>query len=306
MATTTAPARRVVATGGVRARKLADGLATVVLWTMAVSIVVLLGAFIVYLVYLGASALTPSFIFGMPKETDAGGGIGPEIFNTFYILVLTMVFTVPIAVSAGIYLQEYARPGLFPAIVQFCAETLATIPSIVMGLFGLLLFVYTLKWHYTALGGALALTLLNLPALMRVTQEALSSVPHTLREASMALGGTKWQTITRVVLPSAIGRLTTGVVLIAGRIIGETAVLIFTAGLSVPANDPYSLNPLGNIPRETLAVHLWYTHAESVVPDVNRIGNGSALVLLIMVLLFNVTARVAGRALTKRFTGRSS
>src|ERR1700685_936350 len=98
----------------------------------------------------------------------------------------------------------------------------------------------------------------------------------------MGLGGTKWQTITRVVLPSAIGRLTTGVVLIAGRIFGETAALIFTAGLSVALNHPYALTPFR--PAETLAVHLWYTHSESIVPDVDRIGNGSALVLLIMVL----------------------
>jgi phosphate transport system permease protein len=172
-----------------------------------------------------------------------------------------------------------------------------------MGLFGLLIFVYLFKWHFTALGGALTLTLLNLPSLMRVTQEALASVPDTIREASMALGGTKWQTITRVVLPSAIGRLTTGVVLVAGRIFGETAALIFTAGLSVPYNNPYSLNPMR--PAETLAVHLWYTHSESIVPDVARIGNGSALVLLLMVLLFNLAARVLGRQLTKRFTGRA-
>jgi phosphate transport system permease protein len=240
----------------------------------------------------------------MPKEKAAGGGIGPEIYNSFYILILTLIFTIPIAISAGVYLQEYARPGTFRNVVQFSAESLATVPSIVMGLFGLLVFVYTFHWGYTALGGALTLTLLNLPALVRVTQEALSSVPDTLREASMALGGTKWQTITRVVLPSAIGRLTTGVVLIAGRIYGETAALIFTAGLSVTVNSAYDLNPFHT--SETLAVHLWYTHSESTVADVDRVGNGSALVLLIMVLIFNVAARVAGRALTRRFTGRAS
>lgn len=300
---TTQP-RRVAATGGVRARKIADGVATVVLWAMALSIIVMLAAFVIYLVYLGAGALTPSFIFGQPKETSAGGGVGPEIYNSFYILVLTLLFTIPIALCAGIYLQEYAKPGAFRTIVQFSAESLATVPSIVMGLFGLLIFVYYFHWGFTALGGALTLTLLNLPALMRVTQEALSSVPGTLREASMGLGGTKWQTITRVVLPSAIGRLTTGVVLIAGRIFGETAALIFTAGLSVSVNAPYDPNPFHTA--ETLAVHLWYTHSESVVPDVARIGNGSALVLLIMVLMFNISARVVGRALTKHFTGRAS
>jgi phosphate transport system permease protein len=297
-------ASSVAATRSVRARKLADAAATVILWVMASSIIVMLAAFILYMIYLGGSALTPSFIFGVPKETTAGGGIGPEIYNSFYILVLTLTFTVPIAVAAGVYLQEYARPGSFRGVVQFSAESLATVPSVVMGLFGLLVFVYLFKWKFTALGGALTLTLLNLPALMRVTQEALSSVPDTLREASMALGGTKWQTITRVVLPSAIGRLTTGIVLIAGRIYGETAALIFTAGLSVPHNNPYDLNPMR--PAETLAVHVWYTHAESIVPDVDRIGNGSALVLLIMVLIFNVAARVLGRQLTQRFTGRVS
>jgi phosphate transport system permease protein len=293
----------VAATRSVRGRRIADSIATVVLWAMATSIIVLLGAFIIYMIYLGWSALTPSFIFGVPQETTAGGGIGPEIYNSFYILILTLVFTVPIAVAAGVYLQEYSQPGRFRNIVQFSAESLATIPSVVMGLFGLLVFVYLFKWHFTALGGALTLTLLNLPALMRVTQEALASVPDTIREASMALGGTKWQTIARVVLPSAIGRLTTGIVLVAGRIFGETAALIFTAGLSVPFNNPYSLNPMR--PAETLAVHLWYTHSESIVPDVARIGNGSALVLLIMVLAFNLSARVLGRQLTKRFTGRA-
>ena len=119
----------------------------------------------------------------------------------------------------------------------------------------------------------------------------------------MALGATRWFTIWRIVLPSALGALTTGVVLIAGRIFGETAALIYTAGVSVAAGRAaYDLNPFR--PAETLAVHVWYTHAESVVPDVARIGNGSALVLMIMVLLFNVTARICGRLMTRRFTGR--
>jgi len=287
---------------GVRARKLADQVATVVLWLMASSIILLLALFIVYMFYLGARYLTPSFIFGMPAETSAGGGVGPEIYNSFYILILTLIFTVPISTAAGVYLQEYARPGRFRELVVFSAESLATIPSIVMGLFGLLVFVYLFKWKFTALGGALTLTLLNLPALMRVTQEALKSVPDTYREASMGMGATRWQTVVNVVLPSAIGRMTTGIVLIAGRIFGETAALIFTAGLSVSTNAPYDLNPFHTA--ETLAVHLWYTHTESIVPDVDRIGNGSALVLLIMVLVFNVVARVGGRALSKRLTGR--
>lgn len=303
-ATVTRSSSSIAATRSVRARKTVDAVATAVLWAMASAIVLMLAAFIIYLFYLGAGALTPSFIFGLPKETTAGGGIGPEIYNSFYILFLTLIFTVPLAVAAGIYLQEYARPGLFRSAVQFSAESLATVPSIVMGLFGLLVFAYFLHWKFSALNGALTLTLLNLPALMRVTQEALASVPASLREASMGLGGTKWQTVARVVLPSAIGRLTTGIVLISGRIFGETAALVFTAGLSVSLNNPYDLSPFHTA--ETLSVHIWYTHSESIVPDVARIGNGSALVLLIIVLLFNVAARVLGGRLTQRFTGRSS
>lgn len=284
-------------------RRLADRIATGILWAAAVSIVIALAFFIGYLFYLGWSAISWHFLTAPPSETTAGGGIGPEIFNSFYILILTLVFTTPIATAGGVYLQEYARPGRFTSIVQFCAESLATIPSIVMGLFGLIIFVNVLGWKFTALGGALTLTLLNLPALMRVTQEALNNIPNSYREGSMALGATKWQTIRRVVLPSAIPQLTTGIVLIAGRIFGETAALIYTAGLSVSAGkSAFDLSPFHEA--ETLSVHLWYTHSESLVPDANAIGNGSALVLLVMVLIFNIAARIAGRALSKRLTGK--
>lgn len=286
-------------------RRFIDRVATFGLWAAALSVLVLLAFFIGYIVYLGAPAISWHFLTSPPSEIAAGGGIGPEIFNSFYILVLTLIFTAPIAISAGIYLQEYARPGAFTTIVQFCAESLATIPSIVMGLFGLIVFINLLGWKFTALGGALTLTLLNLPALMRVTQEALASVPSAYREGSMALGATKWQTIRRVVLPSAIAQLTTGIVLIAGRIFGETAALVFTAGVSVSAGaSAYDLNPFHEA--ETLSVHLWYVHSESLVPDADRIGNGSALVLLAMVLIFNLSARFIGRFLSKRLTATTS
>lgn len=284
-------------------RRFIDYFATGALWAAALGVVVLLAFFVGYLFYLGAGVISWHFLTAPPSEVNAGGGIGPEIFNSFYVLILTMLFTVPIATCAGIYLQEYARPGLFTSVVQFCAESLSTIPSIVMGLFGAILFVTILHWHFSALGGALTLTLLNLPALMRVTQEGLATVPQALREGSMALGATKWQTIRRVVLPSSIAPLTTGIVLIAGRIFGETAALIYTAGVSVSSgNSAYDFSPFHTA--ETLSVHLWYTHSEGLVPDAARIGNGSALVLLAMVLIFNISARLLGRALSKRFTGK--
>ena len=303
MAVVTASAPRERRRDNAAQRRLMDQIATALLWGAASAIVVLLAFFVGYIFYLGWSAVSWHFLTAPPSETTAGGGIGPEIYNSFYILVLTLLFTTPIAMAGGIYLQEYARPGRFTAAVQFCAESLSTIPSIVMGLFGLILFVNVLGWKFSALGGALTLTLLNLPALMRVTQEGLASIPQSYREASMAIGATKWQTIRRVVLPSAIPRLTTGVVLIAGRIFGETAALIYTAGVSVSAGkSAFDLNPFRSA--ETLSVHLWYTHSESLVPDANAVGSGSALVLLAMVLIFNIGARLLGRALSKRLTGK--
>ena len=284
-------------------RRTVNHVMTGVRWAAALSIIVLLAFFVGYILYLGAPVISWHLLTAPPSELAAGGGIGPEIFNSFYILILTLIFTTPIATAGGIYLQEYARPGFFTSAVQFCAESLATIPSIVMGLFGLLVFVTLLHWHFTALGGALTLTILNLPALMRVTQEALQTVPSTFREGSMALGATKWQTIRRVVLPSAIAPLTTGIVLIAGRIFGETAALIFTAGVSVSAGrSAYDFGLFHQA--ETLSVHLWYVHSEGLVPDAAQVGNGSALVLLVMVLIFNIGARLLGYALHKRLTGK--
>jgi len=287
-----------------RGRRLVDSIATVMLWAAAISVIGMLILFVVYLFVQGASAISWHFLVGYPSAADAGGGVGPEIFNSFYVLILTLIFTVPISVLAGVYLQEYAGPGRFRELVQFSAESLATVPSIVMGLFGLIVFVSLFHWHFTALGGALTLTLLNLPTMMRVTQEALSGVPATYREASMALGATKWQTVLRAILPSAIGPLTTGVVLVSGRIFGETAALIFTAGASVSYGaSAYDFNPFHTA--ETLAVHLYSTQREALVPDAAQIANGSALVLLVMVLIFNVTARLVGRQLTLRFTGKA-
>jgi phosphate transport system permease protein len=286
-----------------RSRRAIDRIATVALWAAASFVVFLLLLFIAYEFYKGASAISWHFLTGAPSASDAGGGVGPLIFNSFYLLFLTLLFTVPISVCAGMYLQEYAAGGRFKTIVQFSAESLATVPSIVMGLFGLLIFVTTFHWGFTAIGGALTLTLLNLPSMMRVTQEALAGVPGTFREASMGLGATKWQTVLKVILPSAIGPLTTGVVLVSGRIFGETAALIYTAGASVTYNNPYDFS-LGHT-AETLSVGLYQVHREALVPDADRIANGSALVLLVMVLLFNIFARIVGRQLTIRFTGKA-
>ncbi len=285
-----------------RRRQWGNLVALACFWMSAILVMVLIVALLGWLVWSGASALSWSFLTSVPNETGAGGGIGPEIFNSFYLLFLTLFFTVPLALAVALYLEEYAQPGIVASAIQLAAEALATVPSIVMGLFGLLVFVFVLRWRFSALGGALTLTLLNLPTMMRMTQQALHAVPGSLREASLALGATKWRTIIHVVIPGAIAPLTTGIVLIAGRIFGETAALIYTAGVSVSNANPYDFGLFH--PAETLSVHLWYTHAEGVAVDAQRIGSGSAVVLVAMVVIFNVLARLIGNFFRRRTSGR--
>ena len=184
---------------------------------------------------------------------------------------------------------------------------MASLPSIVVGLFGLLVFVTMTGWGYTVMGGALALTILNLPGLTRVCENAISEVPANVKEASLGLGATKWQTITRIIIPSSL--IITGVILAAGRIFGEAATLIYTAGLTSPilnsaadfSSPAHPLNPFR--PAETLAVHIWKLNSEGIIPDAKLIATKSAAVLIIMVLLFNVISRLVASILHKRFTG---
>lgn len=265
--------------------KIIDRLATFFLGLAGITIIGILVAFLYYILKQGLPVLTLDFILGAPSEMEAGGGVGPELFNTFYILFLSLLFSLPIGMGAGIWLAEFARPGKIVDIIRTSTEMLATVPSIVFGLFGMIIFVNFLGLGFTIIGGALTLALLNLPVLIRVTEDALRSVPNSYRMASLALGATKTQTLFKVVLPAAFPRIVTGITLVAGRAIGESAILIFTAGTSV-SRFLFDLNPLAS--GETLAVHLWYVNSEGLIPDAKRIADGSAALLLILVLIFNL------------------
>ncbi|MDC2867784.1 MULTISPECIES: phosphate ABC transporter permease PstA [unclassified Bacillus (in: firmicutes)] len=282
---------------------------TGILYAIAFFIVTLL-VFLVYeILQKGWGFWDPSFLFGEPSNTRAGGGIGPQLFNSFYMLVITLIISIPLGLGAGIYLAEYAKQGRFLNFVRLCIETMASLPSIVVGLFGLLVFVTTAGWGYTVMGGALALTILNLPGLTRVCENAMTEIPPNVKEASLGLGATKWQTIVRIMLPSALPQIITGVILAAGRIFGEAAALIYTAGLTSPilnsaadfSSPSHPLNPFR--PAETLAVHIWKLNSEGIIPDAKLIATKSAAVLIIMVLLFNIIARFTASVLHKRFTG---
>jgi phosphate transport system permease protein len=286
-----------------------DAIWTGILYIISALVVVLLGFLIVEIISKGWGFWDPSFLFGNPSNTQAGGGIGPQLFNSLYMLVITLLISVPLGLGAGIYLAEYAKQGKLLNFIRLCIETMASLPSIVVGLFGLLVFVTLTGWGYTLIGGALAITILNLPGLTRVCENAILEVPHSVKEASLGLGATRWQTLVRVVIPAALPQIITGVILAAGRIFGEAAALIYTSGLTTPFLNPSAdisskLNPFNIFrPAETLTVHIWKLNSEAIVPDAKLIATKSAAVLIIMVLLFNILARFISMLLHNYFTG---
>ena len=264
---------------------MADRIATALLWAAGLLILTILAAFLIRILGPGLRVIDWHFITAKPRTILPGGGVGPELFNTFYVTGLSLLFSLPVGLGAGIYMAEYARPGRFTDLVRLSTEALASVPSIVLGLFGMIVFVQTMGWGFTVLGGALALALLNLPVLVRVTEETVRSVPQSYREASLALGATRWQTVWRSVVPSALPGILTGVTLVAGRAVGETAILIYTAGVTVGRHFP-ELNLMAS--GETLAVRIWYVKSEGLVPDADAIAAGSSALLLLVVLVFNL------------------
>jgi phosphate transport system permease protein len=197
-------------------------------------------------------------------------------------------------------LAVYAGNTRFTNLVRISVEALSSVPSIVFGLFGALLFVNWFGFKFSILGGAATLSLLNLPVLVRVTEESIRAVPAPYWEASLALGSTKWQAIRKVLVPSALPGLITGITLVAGRALGETAVLVYTAGTSVSRHFP-DFNPM--VMGETLATHLWYVGSSSLAPDAKEIAQGSAAMLVIIVLALNLLIAIPSRMIQKRLSG---
>jgi phosphate transport system permease protein len=289
---------------------IADRLATATLWAIAIGVVALLLGIITHFLLASIGTLSPSFLFGNPSDTHVGG-IGPILFNSVYTLVLTLLITVPLGVAGGIYMSEYAGEGRTTTIIRFSQELISSVPSIVVGMFGLALFVTTTHLGYTALGGSLALVIFNLPLLARLTEQAIRAVPEDERHGSLALGTSTWSTIRHVVLPLAIPGIVTGIILTAGRIFGEAAALIFTSGLATPAGyDFTNLNLLDARspwsplhPATTLSVYIWKLNSEGLGQYVRQIADSSAAVLVVMVLVFNLGARGLGRLMQRRITG---
>ncbi len=267
-------------------KRLTNGLALGVIWLAAITTVAALGAILLYVVVNGIGSLTPAFIFTWPHGVNMEGGIWPTIQSTVYVTALAMLITTPVAVLAAVYLAEYAVQGRLVRTIRFAADSLASVPSIVMGLFGLAAFVEGAGLKFSVLAAALALSFLLLPIVMRTTEEAIRSVPRYARWGSYGLGATKWQTVSRIVLPSATPRITTGVILAAGRAAGETAVVIYTMGTMI--NAPLFPSDGGR----TMPVHLMLLAQDGINLHA---AYGTALVLVLMVLAFNIVARWVSR-----------
>lgn len=277
-----------------------NALATSMLWLITMLVAAIFVAIILNLIWTGLPTLvSPSFYGTGPA------GIAPEMFNTFYILILTEIFLFPISLGAAIYLVEYARQGRLTTIIHFAAETLAGVPSLVLGMFGFLVFSSDAHMSISRIAGALTLLCLNFPLALRLFEDALNTVPRDLREGGLALGATKWRTIRTVVLPSALPGLITGLILTAGKIIGEAAALLFTMGLFNPAN-VFTLDP--TLASDTLTTRLYYIKGVGAgstgltSAQETALAAGISAVLILLLLIINLAARAIGRLIQRKLT----
>lgn len=254
--------------------------------------IVLLAVIIIYVVSRGIQNVSPSFLTTVTSARRGTKGIAGNIVNTLLIIVVSMVIAGPVGVGAAIYLNEYARPGKLVRIIEFATEVLSGIPSIIFGLFGMMFFVETLGLGYCILSGSLTLSLMVLPLITRNTQEALKTVPDGYRSGAIGLGAGKWYMIRTILIPSAMPGIITGVILAVGRIVGESAALLLTAGSA-------KLLPVGIFGKKglfskifqsggSLTVQLYLSATSESDFDT---AFGTALVLLVIVFLINVMTK---------------
>ena len=225
-------------------------------------------------------------------------GILPNILNTVYIVVVTLIFILPLGVGAAIYLTEYARNRRLVGILEFATETLTGIPSIIFGLVGMLFFCQFLGLKASLLAGSLTLVIMTLPTIVRTTQEALKTVPQSYREAALGLGAGKWRMIRTVVLPSSVDGIVTGCILSIGSIVGESAALLFTAGMGMALNDFFgSFDQFIHSSGASLTVALYVYAKERAEFDV---AFAIAAILMLLTLGINLTAKLVGKKLKKK------
>ena len=271
-----------------------DAVLTGLIYLCALISIFIVVGIIVYVFVRGVGQIDWTFLTTVKSSKNGTYGIAGNLLNTLYIIIITLLIATPLGVGAAIYLNEYAKPGRLVRAIEFTTETLSGIPSIIFGMFGMVFFGTTLGLGYSILTGALTLTLLILPLITRNTQEALRTVPDSYRSGALGIGATKWYMIRTILLPSAMPGIITGVILAIGRIVGESAALIFTAGsgyfLPKSIGGAFSkiLESGGTL---TIEMYLRMTNAEYGA------AFGIAVVLLVIVLFINALTKF----LTKRF-----
>ena len=248
---------------------------------------------IVYVLAKGIPNISWELLSTSPSYLSAKIGILPDILNTIYIVIATLVIVLPVGVGAAIYLTEYASGKKVVAIIEYAAETLSGIPSIIYGLVGMLFFCQFLDMQTSLLAGALTLVMMNLPTIMRTTQESLKTVPQSYREGALGLGAGKWHMVRTVVLPNAVDGIVTGCILAVGRIVGESAALLFTAGFGLVLNDFFTALHSSSA---TLTVALYVYASER---GETGVAFAIAAILMVLTFLINLAATVVGRKLKK-------
>ena len=270
-------------------RQFKDNLLRGLLWLSAFLSVAVLVMIVGFIFYKGFGLISFDFIFGDYSPTG-GGGIWPMIVTTIYTIVISLVIATPIGILAAVYLQEYAKQGRLVKIIRFATESLTGIPSIIYGLFGAVFFVTTLKLGMSIIAASLTLTIIVLPVIIRTTEEALKTVPASYREGSLALGTTKLQTLYKVILPSAMPGILSGIILSIGRIVGESAAIFLTAG--TVAAMPESIFSSAR----TLTVHSFLVTQES--GDI-ELAAAVGIVLIVIILAINLSATYISKKLNK-------
>ncbi len=277
-------------------RKIRIILLNTLVYASAGIIILMLAGIIGYIVYRGLPYLSFEFLTTTPSLINETAGILPNILNTVYIIIMTLAVVIPLGVGAAIYLNEYAENKRLVRIIEAATEILSGIPSIIYALAGMLIFVQFLSLGTSLAAGALTLAIMTLPTVIRTTQESLKTIPNSYREGSLALGAGKWHMIRTVVLPNAADGIASGCILAVGRIIGESAALLFTAGM---ANNLFYIfeSVLPEKAGSTLAVAL-YVYAKERGDFETAFA--IAVILLVLTFIINLFAKLAGKALKKR------
>ena len=268
--------------------RISDYIITALIYAAASLSILLLAGIVCYTFVKGVSSISWQFLTTVPSTIKGTFGIAGNLLNTLYIVIITLLIATPVGVGSAIYLNEYAKPGKIVSTIEFTTEILSGIPSIIFGLFGMVFFGTTLGFGYSILNGALTLTLMVLPLITRNTQEALKTVPESYRSGALGMGATKWYMIRTILLPSAMPGIITGIILAVGRIVGESAALLFTAGSGylLPKSGMGFLHKILES-GGTLTIQLYLCMSKAQYGE----AFGIAVVLLVLVLGINMLTK---------------